>query len=232
MEELTNLVGLLNGGQTTVKAVEKPIEVNQPKNVELKSVCALCGSLFKSQNSVNAHMKYCPKNPKATFNKKPKEVKVVEKPVEVEEVKAEPKLVPKEEPETAKTEATKARRSIEIPAHKKKVEVKPSFVKPSKDALRKAVFTHVLNNKDTISSTPNIVHELRVALEKEQGKSIQLTQYIEQVAQIEVANILKALEVNLGASNCMGMHLAGGGYQLAVFAESGNLTLQKLVDNY
>lgn len=168
--------------------------------------CQYCGRKFKSQNSVNSHLKYCKDKPANKAKAKPEEVK----PVEPE---------PKKE---------KKRRIISTPKPKKKKEVvKPSFNAPSELDLKKVVASAVINNGSNISSSSGICHELATNLRKAQGPSDALDKYVREVEQ-EIAKHLRKLEAHLGASQCMGMDLPDG-YQIAVFANLESLTLDKLV---
>lgn len=222
VEELNDLVGFLKskGAKPEVKE-EKPVVVQA--KAKKSFACKLCGAVFKHQNGVNSHMKYCDKNPNASYNKKQVVQKEQPKVEEVVESKSEQTTKPKATKVSKKPvkKATKATKPKPAP--------KPAFVEPSKADVRKATATYVLSNNDNISTSANIVQVISESLKQAQGESEELNKYVSKSLPLLVDNVLRAIEANLGARSCLGMELPDG-YSIALFAESGKITLKQLVD--
>jgi len=203
--EIAQQIFALIGGDAEVKQVTKPKAETIKTDAHLHFACEWCGRKYKSQNSVNSHLKYCKDKPANKVEAKPEEVK----PAEPEPKKEKKRLV------------------IPTPPPKKKVAPKPTFNAPSELDLKKVVVTAVLNNGNDITSSAGIYHELAASLKKAQGPSDMLDRWLKGKEQV-IADTLRKLEAHLGAGQCMGMNLPDG-YQIAIFADLGSLTLDELV---
>jgi hypothetical protein len=203
--EVAQQIFALVGGDAKIERVAGAKTETIKTDAHLRFDCEWCGRKYQSQNSVNSHLKHCK-----------------DKPAKQEDAESEAvapvKPAPKKEPK---------RRVIAPPKKKKKVAPKPTFNAPSELDLKKVVVTAVLNNGNDITSSAGIYHELAASLKKAQGTSEQLEAWLKGKEQA-IAGTLRKLEAHLGAGQCMGMDLPDG-YQIAIFADLGSLTLDKLL---
>lgn len=199
--EIAQQIFALIGGDAKVEQVTKTETETIKTDAHLPFSCEWCGREFKSQNSVNSHLKYCEDKPAK------KEEKVAQEP-------------PKQPKHPKKA------RQVRVPTQKKKDPPKPSFVAPKDAALKEAVVTSVLANGTNISSSAGISHEIVAGLRNAQGASDELKKFSQNL-ELKIAEYLKAIEKTLGVGVCMGMPLPDG-YQIAVFDNKG-LTKSKLL---
>jgi len=203
--EIAQQIFALVGGDAKIEQVTETKAETIKTDAHLLFACEWCGRKYKSQNSVNSHLKHCKDKPAKEESTESETVAPVE---------PAPKKAPK-------------RRVIAPPKQKKKVAPKPTFNAPSVSDLKKVVVTAVLNNGNDITSSAGIYHELAASLKKAQGSSEQLETWLKGKEQV-IASTLRKLEAHLGAGQCMGMDLPDG-YQIAIFADLGSLKLATLM---
>lgn len=216
--EIAQQIFALVGGGTKIEQVTDTKTETIKTDAHLPFDCEWCGRKFKSQNSVNSHLKYCKDKPANKAKAKPEEVKP----------EPEAKLVA-DKPAVKKPAEKKkhTRRAVVVKPPKKK-ETKPAFVAPSDTELSRTVASLVINNGHDITSTASVVHHIYEGLKSKHGVSEKLTQYAQKLDKLVTERLIK-IESFLGAGQCMGMSLPDG-YQIAVFADHGSLKLATLME--